>query len=188
MSKRHSYRKDKSSMKWINAFYNPYKFFRAPFQWLKCFFRSFSIARDRIVRGWSPYDVWDLDSYINQILGQGLDYLADNHMGYPGTKPFDTPEKWTEWLHTQAKAFRDLNRENDEENPFAERYWKYLDASVWETQKDENGRTYWHHSDACPIDLREKYERLDKIIYERKQTNLRLALKELGEHWGNLWD
>lgn len=184
MVHKNNYRKDKASVLWINAFYNPHHFFRSPFKWLKCFFKSFGVARDRIVRGWSPYDVWDLNTYVNQILGQGLEYLANNHIGYPRNEEFPTPESWTEWLHKQAKVFKDLNRENDEENPFANKYWKYLDASVWETEADGT----LTHRDACPQDLKEKYYRLDRIINERKQAAMRIAMRELSEHWSNLWD
>ena len=181
--------KEKSkNIKWINAFYNPYKFFREPWKWTRCFIRSFGIVYNRITKGWAPCDVWDLNTYINQVLGQGLEYLAKHHCGYPCDEKFKSDEDWTNWLLTQAKAFQDLNRDNDDENPFAERYWKYLDASVWEKEQDENGHLIWKSKDACPQDLREKYERLDRIIQTRKQANLRLALKELGEHWGNLWD
>ena len=178
------------TVKWINAFYNPYTFWRSPIKWTKCFFHSFSIARDRIVRGWSPYDVWDLNTYVNQILGQGLDYLADNHNGYPGVKPFETSEKWSEWLHAQAKAFNDLNRDNDEENPYAPRYLKYLEEAHFESRPSKNhpGLYELEMRNSCPKDLEEKYRAMDEVIEKRKATNLRLAMKELSEYWGSLWD
>lgn len=177
-----SVKKD-SNVLWINAFHNPYKFWRTPIKWTKCFFRSFSIARDRIVRGWSPYDVWDLDVYVNQILGQGLEYLADNHMAYPGNDRFPTPESWEEWLRMTAKAFQNGNKENDEDNPYADRYLKYIEAGHYKDTKDG---IEWH--DACPIELQENYWQTDKTIGERKAADIKLALRELGEYWGCLWD
>ena len=159
---------------WINAFYNPYKFWRAPIEWTKRFFRSFSIARDRIVRGWSPHDAWDLYVYVNQILGQGLEYLADNHVGYPGNDRFPTPESWEEWLRMTAKAFQNDNKENDEDNPYADRYWSYIKPG--------------HYNNTCPIELQENYWQMDRTIDKRKAADIKLAFRELGEYWECLWD
>ena len=169
---------------WINAFYNPYKFWRSPFKWLKTFFQSFKIARDRIVKGWSPSDVWNLDNYVNHILGNGLQYLADNHMAYPGDDTFPNSEAWEKWLRAQAKAFQDANIDNDKDNPFAQRYWKYVETSEWKTTKE--GQTFLRMN--CPMDLQNKYYEMDRTIQKRKDAAVRLAFRELGEHWGKLWD
>ena len=177
-----AHKKDNSII-WINAFYNPYKFWRAPLRWTKRFFCSFSIAYDRIVRGWSPYDVWDLNTYVNQVLGQGLEYLADNHMAYPGDDRFPTPESWEEWLRAQAKAFQNYNKDNDEFNPYSKRYWGYMNGGGFKTVKEG---LEWR--DLCPMELKENYGRVDRRIEERKAADIKLAFRELGEYWGNLWD
>ena len=159
-------------VKWINAFYNPYKFWRNPIRWSRCFFRSFRVAKDRIRQGWSPYDVWDFGTYLNQVIGDGLEYLAKNHHAYPGNNDFPTAESWEKWLLAQAKPFQESNKDNDLDNPYARRYNSYLESNA----------------QRMPVELRDSYFKMDKTIEEHKAVERRLALRALGEYWSYLWD
>ena len=62
-----------------NVFRNPWLFRRHPVRWLRCFFRSFKYAWQRITRGWADCDVWEMDEYLLQILPEMLDALASRH-------------------------------------------------------------------------------------------------------------
>jgi hypothetical protein len=57
----------------------------------------------RARRGWSDYDVWDLDRYIAGILADSLAYLRDHHCGYPSGS---TDEVWIATLDEMSKRFK----------------------------------------------------------------------------------
>jgi len=157
----------------VHAFYTPYKFWRTPIKWIKDFFCNCSIARDRIRKGWSPNDIWNLEMYLSSIIGESLDFLASHHMGYPGNEPFETSEKWEDWLRAQAYPFKHYLEDNDNENPFSEEFIKCLDIDTLDLISDE---------------LRKNYNETDRKIQEKKYQEVQKAMEELGKYWGHLWD
>ena len=99
----------------LNVFNNPYYRWRYPDCWLKnarMFFRSFKYAYQRITRGWANCDTWDLDSYYSKIFNGTLNYLADNHWGYPGNNQFPDDESWTKYLKVMAQKFYQCDESN----------------------------------------------------------------------------
>lgn len=48
----------------------------------------------RSVRGWSDYDVWGLDSYLERVIGGSILHLRDTSHGYPGTEGASTMVEW----------------------------------------------------------------------------------------------
>ena len=38
--------------------------------------------------GWSPSDVWSLDTHLAKVMGETLDYLLTHGYGVPGTYPY----------------------------------------------------------------------------------------------------
>jgi hypothetical protein len=63
----------------------------------------------RATRGWADCDVWSMDSRMSKVMSEMLEYLADRTHAYPGTPPFETPEKWDAHLRDLSRRFKTWN-------------------------------------------------------------------------------
>ena len=75
--------------------------------------RHMKWAYQRVVRGWADCDTWSLSDNILEYLNGTIQYLADNHYGFPGHGRFDTDEKWTEYLREMASCFYRAQEDNE---------------------------------------------------------------------------
>lgn len=63
--------------------------------------------------GWAPRDTWSFDTYLCDVLGYGLEYLAEHKhgtpIGYPDPNGGETTdhEQWVADLKRWASAFRE---------------------------------------------------------------------------------
>ena len=82
----------------FNTHYSPLKY---PSNWIRnarVFFRQFKWAYQRVTRGFCDFDVWDFDTYLSQMMADGIEHLAKTSHSYPGNEEFPTPESWEEYL------------------------------------------------------------------------------------------
>ena len=82
----------------LNVFKNcmPYSW-KHPKGWLEnleCFGRCLKWGYQRITKGISECDNWNLDEYMTNVWIEGIKYLADKGHGYPGTEEFPTFSHW----------------------------------------------------------------------------------------------
>jgi len=164
----------------LNVFNNPYYKWKYPDCWLKnarMFFRSFKYAYQRITRGWASCDIWDLDNYYEYIIADTLNYLADNHWGYPGNDEFPDDESWTKYLKDMAQKFYNGNEENN----------------VYPTPEEDK---WWHWIELHPEDTIERSDNpYIKSMCTEVQTNaskrendIQEGLKMIAKVWYHLWD
>ena len=104
--------------------YGSWKYPACWFRNIKTFCRGFKYAYQRIVRGFSDYDCFDLDTYYLRNMSATLRHLADTSMGYPINY---TPESWAEKLHSMADKMDYILKDNDDDNEYAEGYMEYLE-------------------------------------------------------------
>lgn len=60
--------------------------------------------RERAQRGFSRYDVWNLDGYLAQVIADSLRELRTHGHGYPGT--FPNQEAWNRVLEEIERPLR----------------------------------------------------------------------------------
>lgn len=65
----------------------------------------------RATRGWADCDCWSMDSRMSKVMAEMVAHLATFNHAYPGTPPFETPEKWEAHLHDLSKRFAAWNDE-----------------------------------------------------------------------------
>lgn len=97
---------------------------------IKIFKRGIKFAYQRITRGYSDYDVYDLDFYISNLLSEMLNHLADTTNGYPCGVDEEIEngyEKWQEELRQAAKYIKDAT-EIDYTDELLRRYELYEEA------------------------------------------------------------
>lgn len=68
-------------------------------------------AFQRMKYGICYLDIWNLNSYIAEIVANGTEHLSKYAYGYPGHDEVDTPEKWKNILNELSTAARDYVEE-----------------------------------------------------------------------------
>ena len=128
--------------------------------------------------GFGYCDVWCMDEYLLSVIPLMLRHLAEYSCGYPGTEPYETPEKYTMFLRRLAEKFENCREENiDRKNEYS----KTFDEMI------KNKRNYDELTDE-EKELRNKYfNRAMEIQKERDEAIVR-AYTELAENHNILWD
>lgn len=149
--------------------YNKRYLITHPWQWIRCAYINIRDAWRRSVYGWTYGDVWDWDNWFIHVVPDMLRYMADKGSAYPGREPFETPEKWHDWLQHMAYLIETADEEwQDEHNEF---YHDYMDH-IWENDKERFNKYFERAKELC----------------ESGQKNIAQAMKEMGEHFHCLWD
>lgn len=136
-------------------------------------------AYDRTTKGFTCVDWMNYDTWFLHVTALMLREMALHSHCYPGSEPFETPEKWTSWLHRMADQLTYL-QEEDNGNEYAK---PYLDQLM----KSPHNVLF---GDETPeeAELRTKYYRRSKEVYEEHKQLFQKTMKELLEHWDCLWD
>ena len=123
--------------------------------------------------GWAPRDTWNLDHYLNRVMGCTLKHLAEHThgtpSGYPHKKnppmeqygPVTDHEQWQKDLRRWSVAFLDLHAWEDD----------HAEMDAYDTYRgnpDEN--------------------KIIRKMEENRRQRVERALKELAPWWGGLWD
>ena len=149
--------------------YNKRYLITHPWQWVRCAYRNIHDAWRRSVYGWTYGDVWDWDGWFMHVVPDMLRHMANYGSAYPGVEPFETPEKWHDWLQHMALLIETASEDwQDEHNEF---YRDYMDH-IWDNDKERSNK-YFKRA----VELRESGEK-----------NIAQAMKEMGEHFHCLWD
>lgn len=149
--------------------YNKKYLITHPWQWFRCAWRNIRDAWRRSVYGWTYGDVWDWDTWFARVVPDMLRHMANKGSAYPGRIPFETPEKWHDWLQHMAFLIETSDEAwQDEHNEF---YRDYMDH-IWENDKKRF----------------DKYMTRANELREQGDKNVAQAFKEMGEHFHCLWD
>ena len=167
----------------LNVFKNcmPYSW-KHPKGWLEnleCFGRCLKWGYQRITKGISDYDIWELDNHMTDVWIEGIKYLADKGHGYPGTEEFPTDTSWQSYLYKIIELLR-KSQEDYEFGEYANKYQKNYEAIA----------------NVFPREARtpEENEMVKKWLEEEKRiSDLRLkdrntALGMITHVYGYLWD
>lgn len=161
---------------------------------IKNFFRKIKWAYQRIVRGYADIDLWNFDIYLSNLMYVALNDLANNSYGFPGTEPYDTPEKWKNFLTELADHFFYSQPENgsDEE----QKQWNaYDEMNSWisrdYTEPDSNGFYVLKTDYKDEEKYEEAHSKWTHAVKEHSNfmTNHKdKAMDMLKEAYYNLWD
>ena len=137
-----------------------------PWKLVKNIGQNIRAAYMRARYGWTYGDVWDWDYWFMNVVPEMFRYLAKHGCAYPGYEPFETPEKWREWLLETADLIETGKEDwQDEHNEYCEEY-----TNTWDKE------------------LGEKYYARAKELSEQGEKNIRIALGRIAEHFYCLWD
>lgn len=158
----------------INFFYN-----------IKNFFRTRKWARQRIVRGFSDWDTWDLDSFYAKTIAGSLRHLAKHTNSFPSR--YNDYSKWQRAINELADLFDKVGIEPASSPEGKAAYAKF--EAIYDQYRQAKGDTTSFDSDAPGYDeaLTEWRSAVQKS-WEDQQATLREALDKLNEYWFDLWD
>ena len=149
--------------------YNKKYLITHPWQWVRCACRNIRDAWRRSVYGWTYGDVWDWDNWFVRVVPDMLRHMANHGSAYPGCEPFDTPEKWHDWLQHMAYLIETADEEwQDEHNEFCKDYMDH----IWENDKERFN----------------KYMMRATELHEMGEENIKLALENIGKFFHCIWD
>ena len=148
-----------------------------PLARIKWWFKRAKYARQRARWGFSEYDVWDMDTYLAELIGNMTKYLSEHTHSHP----YDIDDKgWRDILQTISKCFKQYNIERL--CPAYEAYQENKLALV------ENGRFGKCVTVSAPDYLLEVWKEEERVNYKNKMEELKRGFDLLYEHYSNLWD
>ena len=153
--------------------YNKRYLITHPWQWVRCAYRNIRDAWRRSVYGWTYGDVWDWDTWFTRVVPDMLRHMASHGSAYPGHPPFETPEKWHDWLNEMAHLIETADEEwQDEHNEYHEEYMKHI-MENWNKE---------------PSEIHKQYMKRSQELAKEGEDNIRRALTLIGEHFYSIWD
>lgn len=156
----------------------PYRWFHSPktfYENIESFFRWIKHSFQRAFRGYADCDTWGFDSYLSEVIANGLKHLKKYTHGYPGD--FNSPEEWEAALQTMIDGFEAATNIINAE---------YIDECITGYEDHEmrltNGSTiiekHW------PIIDFKKSKIMEKALMDKFEVGMKLFHK----HYFGLWD
>ena len=149
--------------------------------------RDLKAGWKRATKGYAPRDVWNMDDWFLQVFPAMLRDLAENCHGYPGVAPFETPEKWEDWLREIADKL-EWCREDiwEKDNEYEEEYMKQFDDDLWQNwQRDEHGNLVYKHTQT---EIDKLYFARSKELSDKARQQLQDTLSQISQYFFYLWD
>lgn len=174
----------------FNYSYSKRYYLTHPWKWIKEFFQNCYHGWRRAIYGWTWEDCWNFDSWFCTVVPQLLKHLADYGCGYPG-EPFDTPEKWHDWLYKMAHRIERLEYDDwmEDLNEYSEDYIKTFEDDAYEEEHpDWPFLTTTYNSSLSKEEIRKKYYERCAEIHKTRQQALEEVFLELGRNFDCLWD
>lgn len=150
-----------------------------PWHWFRQLWRNMKAAHNRATKGYCSWDWGDLDVWFIHVMPLMLRDMAMKGYAYPGSEPFETPEKWHSWLYRMADQLIYLQNE-DNGNEFNKPYMDVLMKNPAKILTDELS--------AEAKELRDKYLNRSEEVYLEHNKLFKETMNELIEHWNCLWD
>lgn len=142
-----------------------------PWKWVKELFSNIRAAWMRMIKGYCYMDVWNWDDWFCSVVPPMLRHMADHGSAYPGKEPFDTPEKWHDWLYEIAHRIERLQYDDwmEDNNEYSKEYLESFENDWCSERQEEIRKKY--------------YARCEEINKTRQQV-----LEDLGKSFFKFFD
>lgn len=157
-----------------------------PWKWFSTLWRNIKDVCMRARYGFTWTDVWNWDHWFLHTTPNMLRHIAAKGNAYPGHPPFETSEKWHDWLNEIADLLETGNEEwQDAHNEYYDEYIKHLMDRPFEEWTDEDGNV--HHK-LCQTEISKQYLARAQELYKQGEDNVHRAFESLGQFFYDLWD
>lgn len=156
-----------------------------PWKWVQDFFLNCKAAYRRAIYGWTWTDCWELYDWILHVFPEMFRHMANNGCGYPARAPFETSEKWHDWLNSIADVLESCQDENwEHQNEYEQEFDDTVD--VWQAQqKNHIAHTI---SEEEFKHIKDLYFNREKELHAQRCELIKDTLNQIGEHFFDLWD
>ena len=132
----------------LNVFkwaWRPRYYLTKPWKWIKELFGNIRAAWMRAIKGYCYTDVWNWDDWFCSVVPPMLRHMADHGSAYPGKEPFDTPEKWHDWLYEMAHRIERLQYDDwmEDNNEYSKEYIESFEND-WHSERQEEIRKKYY--------------------------------------------
>ena len=165
-----------------------------PWKWFKDLYWNIRNFWHRGRYGFAYVDVWNFCDWYPRAGAAALRYLAEHGNAFPGTEPWDTPERWNNFLIELA---RKLDRcadsmdicFTDEENEYSEAFHEAFTKLTRHEKENEDGSvTTWHDETPEFNALRDKYFARERELSQKNEDFCEETFATVGQTLGHLWD
>lgn len=158
-----------------------------PWIWVRDLWRNFRDVRMRVQYGFTYGDIWDWDMWFLRTAPQMFRYIAEHGSAYPGHEPFETPERWHDWLNEMAGLLESGREEwQEKHNEYHEEYMARLMDKWKKPTEDNNGLLHARTPEKTELD--NKYWNRANELAQQGEDNVRRALTCISEHFYDIWD
>lgn len=155
---------------------------------IRHFFYTIKWGWQRATKGYSDYDIFDLDIYYSRLMIASLSQFRAETGGYPGY--MDSIEEWYAILDKIIFLLKQANEDEplEEKNELAEWYEEYLDTKSFAmTVVDKvGGITQRQDDEETGAKIKQYYKREGELYNIRTQKR-KEAFDLMAEYFGHLW-
>ena len=158
---------------WRHLFYN-----------IRQFFRNIGFAWQRATKGYSDYDLYELDYFYHDLIIASLEQFRKNTHSFPVGL---TPDEWDQILKQIVDTLREglpESHTNEWQDQF-DSYWRA--HTIREEQPDGSIKVDCEDTPEM-LDLKEKWLNEEQRIHEFENEKLKEGIELLLQHWHDLWD
>lgn len=164
-----------------------------PWKWIHDFYWNVKNFIHRGQYGYAYVDVWNFCNWYPRVGADALRYLAKYGHGYPGVKPWETPEEWHEYLNHLANRLQRCADSQDilfgeERNEYKDVLDEIMTASYRRKENDDGTVSTWHVLTEEQAEIRKKYWEREKEIRAADDAYNIETYKWIGEDIGRFWD
>lgn len=161
-----------------------------PWKWIRHCLDNISSGFSRAKKGYCFSDIADFDQWLLTILPAMLKEIADKDISFPGQEPFETAEKWSQWLKSLAEDFAALQDDWAEtKNEYEEPYHELMRQWRIETI-DENGMKttrFVGTNDQKTQELKKLWMERSLSLQRQQQLATDKAFTKLAQHLYKIW-
>lgn len=165
--------------------FRPQYYLTHPHKWIRELYLNIKNFIHRGRYGYAYVDVWNWCNWFPTVGAEALRYLAEHGNGYPSVAPWETPEKWCQYLKETAEKLDWCRMTCDivpEHHNTLNQYSKQMDelrsvTSSWrDTMTNEN------------IELHKKYWDREKELNAQDDEQRIVIFSEIGKNLPRFWD
>lgn len=136
----------------LNVFKNGYHNWKCPIYNIKQFFRNCKYAWQRATKGYSDWDIWDLDTYYSDLISNSMLQFADE---------INSRMTYDEWVEKIRSIAHKIKASNDYEDKYLEEISSLSDLEL--ERKEYTDKHLKEEKEANRITA-EGYKELGEIV------------------------
>lgn len=160
---------------------------KTPLRNIKQFFKNIKYGYQRATRGFSDYDLWNLDYFYKRLIIDSLEAFKKYNIGYPDGY---TQEEWNANIEKIIEKLKDSESFGKEsENKYTKAFDEMIESLHSERKENPDGSIVDSYDDRTPKqkELTRLYAEEERKIVERKQQSLEEGMAMLAKSLPDLW-